>query len=88
MTQDELSNEGAWIVDPWANIACTAKDYSMLFRQKMNDWANRGKAVWFDEQWVKANNTQWLDSVLNGRFLIIDTDKNYFFKPFTVFGSS
>ncbi|WP_156124039.1 hypothetical protein [Enterobacter sp. Bisph1] len=51
----------------------------------MNEWADKGKYVWFEEQWMKANNPQWLTSVLQGSFLITDINKDDFFSPFSAF---
>jgi hypothetical protein len=37
--------ETAWICDPWANIACAARDYPQRWTQKMNKWSFQGKRL-------------------------------------------
>ncbi len=56
------------ICDPWANIACAARDYPAAFEAKMQKWANAGKEI-FDgdrDDWVQATDADWISAVLHG----------------------
>jgi len=38
-------DESAWICDPWANIACSARKYREAWSEKMIDWSAKGRHV-------------------------------------------
>ena len=56
------------VCDPWANIACKANMYPSVFVAKMNKWATEGKEIYDgdQEEWVKATDSQWMNSILAG----------------------
>jgi hypothetical protein len=60
--------DDAYVCDGWANIACKARDYPQRFADKMKQWADRGKEVYFaaTESWVPANHPGWMKLMLEG----------------------
>ena len=39
-------DKGAWICDPWANIACRARVYPAMWNMRMRRWSRAGKQIW------------------------------------------
>ncbi|ORM89863.1 hypothetical protein HA50_25040 [Pantoea cypripedii] len=58
--------DNCWVVDPWANIVCKASEYTETFIKKMDEWTNKGKAIRTNEDWVFANNPEWVNAVVEG----------------------
>ncbi|WP_178088140.1 dermonecrotic toxin domain-containing protein [Pseudomonas sp. GL93] len=56
----------AWIVDPWAGIACPAADYTQQLHATMEKWA---KAGWKIRDGIKRNmsplDPDWMDRLIN-----------------------
>jgi hypothetical protein len=48
-----------WVVDPWANVCCTAPDYYSAFRKKMDKWSTEKKAVAFKGQWTDPGSADY-----------------------------
>lgn len=38
---------GAYVIDPWMNIACSAEEYWGLVLLKVQKWAREGKRIWW-----------------------------------------
>ncbi|WP_237506013.1 hypothetical protein, partial [Pseudomonas carnis] len=56
----------AWVVDPWANIACRASEYTKELRVVMNKWNESGLVI------REGNNLKmsplddtWIDTLIN-----------------------
>lgn len=43
--------EGAWIIDPWLNIACRFLDYHRQAYDKLTRWREMRKQVLYESQW-------------------------------------
>ncbi|CAN7524414.1 hypothetical protein [Duganella sp. LjRoot269] len=55
------------ICDPWANIACLAKDYPEKFTEKMGKWDSKEKFILDkDVQHLSPTSDQWLKRQLEG----------------------
>lgn len=54
------------ICDPWANIACPAREYPDRFAAKMDKWVRDKKTIWFNDRWGAPNQADWLAAVLRG----------------------
>lgn len=54
--KSDFSNfDGCWVADPWTGIVCEAKDYPKKYVDKMNEWADQKKEVFFyDDKLKKA----------------------------------
>jgi hypothetical protein len=57
-----------YICDPWANIACRARDYPEKFDAKMTKWQDKNKLVKYDDErkFVPSRDDQWMSKVLEG----------------------
>lgn len=57
-----------YVCDPWANIACSARDYPKQFEQKMKKWQDAGKLIGCPpEGFVPPNNEKWVNGVLHSK---------------------
>ncbi|MEG3129256.1 hypothetical protein SC171_11230 [Pantoea cypripedii] len=54
-----------WIVDPWANIACKASEYTEKFKEKMEKWAGEGKLLLSKAGWISPMAPEWVDECIN-----------------------
>lgn len=55
----------AWVVDPWAGIACPASEYTQKLRQTMNKWAaDRWVIRTSTDEAMRPTNQQWLDALI------------------------
>ena len=65
----EPAFKDAWIVDPWADISCPAKDYMKTFEDKMSAWEQEGKEIlstdWNDPKhtlrWMSPTDSAWIN---------------------------
>jgi hypothetical protein len=56
-------NEEAVVCDPWAKIACSAREYPRRWQEKLDKWAGRGLELPRKSDsgggWMKANDRFW-----------------------------
>lgn len=64
----------AWVVDPWAEITCPARDYRAQFMQRMQEWSNRGKQIMIGDGgtppqgiWVDPMSPAWTGPATSGQ---------------------
>lgn len=76
MPPDAGANMRQWpahlaICDPWANIACLAKDYPVVFAAKMAKWRSDKKLIGLPGgSTIKPDDSKWMDSILLGKKLV------------------
>jgi hypothetical protein len=57
-------DDTAWICDPWANIACPARNYEAQWRLKMRKWQRVGKKLFGpDDDWTSPIHPYWLNAI-------------------------
>ncbi|TFY86224.1 hypothetical protein DYL61_28215 [Pseudomonas nabeulensis] len=55
----------AWVVDPWAGIACPASEYTQKLQQTMSKWAADGWVIRTGaDPAMSPTNKQWLDALI------------------------
>ncbi|UII74190.1 hypothetical protein LVW35_13850 [Pseudomonas sp. HN11] len=55
----------AWVVDPWAGIACPASEYTQKLQQIMSKWAADGWVIRIGtDQAMSPTNQKWLDALI------------------------
>lgn len=55
----------AWIVDPWADIACPASEYTQKLEQTLQKWTKDGwKIMAGANDAMSPTDTQWLDTLI------------------------
>src|SRR5262249_3920229 len=55
--------ETVFICDPWANVACRARDYKTAWLQKMHQWSRNSKAIGFENKWISPLKEDWALSI-------------------------
>lgn len=50
-----------YIIDPWANILCRAKDFPFAWKQKMRKWKSDNKKIINGPETAKQRNWVWMD---------------------------
>lgn len=62
---DEPEWADAWVVDPWAGIACPANQYTQKLEQTMGKWAADGWVIRTGaDDAMSPTNKQWLDELI------------------------
>jgi hypothetical protein len=70
----ESAFRDAWVVDPWADIVCSARTYNTELANKMASWSVEMKQIiatdWSGPTpisvWMEPTNPQWMDRAVNG----------------------
>lgn len=57
MEQSAIENgqKGAWIIDPWMNIACPFGEYKRQVRIRLTRWGVRRKEIQHNSEWLYPN---------------------------------
>lgn len=63
------------VCDPWANIACLAKDYPDQFKKKMEKWEAGKKMIQHAGQWISPLDASWT-GMINGQKAIYARNKS------------
>lgn len=68
----QLRQKDAWIVDPWANLVCSAAEYATLFMEKMQKWSGNSKYIHFENEdgepgWQDPASPTYLQGFLLGK---------------------
>ena len=63
----------AWVLDPWAAIACPAREYSVHFLDTLDTWTARGMRIFFPDpatpnvaRWVEPTNIDYANGFVYG----------------------
>lgn len=56
----------AWIVDPWANIACPAREYTQQLSNVMHKWAQEGVKIIDENGPTSPIDPAWLKGITSG----------------------
>lgn len=59
--------EHALVCDPWANIACSAREFPTRFLEKMQKWSSEGKEIYYanhSPKWADPIHSGWTDLIL------------------------
>jgi hypothetical protein len=56
--------EGVFVCDPWAHIACRARDYKTKWQDQMRKWNEKRKVVLFGGGWIDPLRDDWYTSIV------------------------
>lgn len=60
----------AWVMDPWAEIVCPAREYPRLFKEKMHVWDLEGKLVM--HKGVLLRPSEWHRTFIEGQQVFVN----------------
>jgi hypothetical protein len=64
-------SSNSFICDPWANIACRARDFHNRWQVKMAKWKREGKEVLYKGGWVDPCRDDWVSSIVAHRRRVV-----------------
>lgn len=70
----EVEFKDAWVVDPWADIICSANEYVTKLREQMTNWKTANKMILTTDwgvsppklQWMEPTDERWMSNVIDG----------------------
>lgn len=54
----------AWVVDPWADIACPAREYTQKLKEVMTQWERSGLKIRDSKGLISPLDKDWLDALI------------------------